>query len=95
MHATKIARFLIWSGNSTIPIPNALASVMELAATIHLGRDASGSGVLKSLYRPKTMSSTPSVTLITRPIVEAVLPAPAVPPNRMSPATPTTAHTAK
>jgi hypothetical protein len=95
MHARKIARILIWSGNSTIPIPNALAGVMELTDSIHLGRDASGSGVLKRLLRPRTMSSTPSVTLITRPIMEAVLPAPAVPPNRMSPATPTAAHTAK
>jgi hypothetical protein len=96
MHAMKIARILIWSGNSTIPIPNALAGVMELTDSIYLARDASGSRVLKRLLRPKTMSSTPSVTLITRPITEAVLPAaPAVPPKRTSPATPTAAHTAK
>jgi len=47
MHATKIAMFLIWGENSTIPIPNALAGVMELTDSIHLGGDVSGSGGFK------------------------------------------------
>jgi hypothetical protein len=92
MHATKIARFLIWSGKSAIPNPNALAGDMELIDSIHLGGCASGSGALRRLLRPSTMSKPPTITLMTRPIVEAALSAP---PKRVRPATPIAAQVVK
>jgi hypothetical protein len=75
MHAVKIARFLIWSGNSTIPIPNALAGVMELTDSIHLDGWTSGSRTLQRLLRPRTTSRAPIVALVTQSTIETEPPA--------------------
>src|ERR687897_931004 len=93
--ATKIARFLIWSGKSAIPNPNALGGDMELIDSIHLGGCASGYGALRRLLRPRTMSRPPTEALITRPAVEAAPPAPAAPAKRVRPAMPMAAQVAK
>src|SRR5215217_5169499 len=90
--ATKIARFLICSGKSAIPTPNALGGDMEFIDSIHPGGDASGSGASSRLLRLRTISRAPTVALKTRPTVETALPAP---PKRMSPETPITAQVAK
>jgi len=71
---------------------NALGGDMVLVDSIHLGRDASGSGELSRLFRPKTMSSPPTIALTTRPTKETV---PAASPKRVSPATPITAQVVK
>src|SRR5215213_6973975 len=92
MHATKIARFLIWSGKSAIPTPKALGGDMELIDSIHLDGCASGSGALSRLLRPRTTSRPPTIALKTRPIVEAALSAP---PKRASPTTPIAAQVVK
>src|SRR5215203_685553 len=91
-HATKIARFLIWTGKSAILKPNALGGDMELIDSIHLGGDASGSGAMSKLLRPRTMSSPPTIALMTRPTAEA---APSAPPKRVSPERPITAQVVK
>src|SRR4028118_1570490 len=70
-HATKMAKFLIWIGKRATPIPNALAGDVEVTDSIHLGGGASGSGVLRRLLRPRTMSRPPTDALITVPAVEA------------------------
>src|SRR5215203_25795 len=75
-HATKIARFLIWTGKSTIPTPNALGGDMEPIDSIHIGGCASGSGALSRLLRPSTTSRPPTIALMTRPMVEAPVSAP-------------------
>jgi hypothetical protein len=93
-HATKITRFLIWSGKSAIPNPNALGGDMELIDSIHLGGCASGYGALRRLLRPRTISRPPTEALITRPAVEAPS-APAAPSKRVSPAMPMAAQVAK
>src|SRR5215207_5102700 len=51
-----MARFLIWIGKSANPTPKALGGDMELVDSIHLGGDTSGSGALRRLLRPRTMS---------------------------------------
>src|SRR3712207_1649039 len=91
-HATKIARFLIWTGKSAMPNPNALDGDMELIDSIHLGGWASGSGALSRLLRPRTTSSPPTIALMTRPIVEAALSAP---PKRVNPTIPIAAQVVK
>ena len=91
-HAMKIARFLTCSGKSATPIPNALGGDMESIDSIHPGGDASGSGALSRLLKPRTMSRAPTVTLMTLPTVETMLSAP---PKRISPKTPIAAQVAK
>src|SRR5215217_7023599 len=88
-HATKIARFLIWSGKSAIPNANALGGDMELIDSIHLGGCASGSAAWSRLLRPRTTSRPPTVTLMIRPVVEAAL---SPPPKRVSPTIPIAAQ---
>src|SRR5215208_589400 len=88
-HATKIARFLIWSGKSAIPNANALGGDMELIDSIHLGGCASGSAAWSRLLRPRTTSRPPTVTLMIRPVVEAAL---SPPPKRVSPTIPVAAQ---
>jgi hypothetical protein len=92
MQATKIARFLICSGKSAIPNPNALGGDMELIDSIHLGGGASGSGEWSRLLRPRTMSRVPIVALMTRPTVEM---APSAPPKRRRPKIPIPAQVVK
>src|SRR5215211_4311208 len=91
-HATKIARFLIWTGKSTIPTPNALGGDMEPIDSIHIGGCASGSGALSRLLRPSTTSRPPTIALMTRPMVEAPVTAP---PKRVSPTIPIAAQVVK
>jgi hypothetical protein len=92
----KIVRFLIWIGKSAIPIANAVAGAMKLTDSIHLATDAARFGVLRRRFlRPRTMSRLPTIKLIPRPIVEAILTAPTTPTNKMSHATPIAAHTVK
>src|SRR5215207_11089987 len=91
-HATKIARFLIWSEKSAIPTPNALGGDTELIDFIHLDGCASGSGAFSRLLRPSATSRPPTIALMTRPIVEAALSAP---PKRASPTTPIAALVVK
>src|SRR5215212_2044265 len=90
--ATKIARFLIWTGKSAIPTPNALGGDMEPIDSIHLGGCASGSGAWSRFLRPRTTSRPPSIALMTRPIVEAPVSAP---PKRVSPTIPIAAQVVK
>src|SRR5215210_8176426 len=92
MQATKIARFLIWSGKSTIPNPNALGGDIELIDSIHLGGGASGSGAFRRLLIPITTSRAPTETLMTRPTVET---APSAPPKRRRPKIPMPAQVVK
>ena len=92
MQATKIARFLIWSGKSAIPKPNALVGDMAFIDSIHLGGCASGSGAFRRLLMPRTMRRAPTATPMTRPAVETALPAP---PKRASPAIPIAAQVVK
>ena len=73
----------------------ALGGDTEVIVSIHLGGRASGSGVLRRLLRPRTMSRPPTDALITRPAVEAAPPAPAAPSKRVSPAIPIAAQVAK
>jgi len=68
---------------------------MELIDFIHLDGCVSGSGALRRLLRPRTMSRPPTEALITRPAVEAAPPAPAAPSKRVSPAMPMAAQVAK
>src|SRR5918994_97557 len=68
--ATKIARFLTCSGKSTIPSPNALGGDMESLDSIHFGGVESVSGGASTVLSPRTRSSTPTVTLMTRPTAE-------------------------
>src|SRR5215212_962219 len=91
-HATKIARFLICSGKSATPIPNALGGDMESIDSIHPGGDASGSGALSRLLKPRAMSRPPTVTLMTVPTVET---ASCASPKRTSPKIPITVQVAK
>src|SRR5215207_1059837 len=91
-HATKMARFLIWIGKSANLTPKALGGDMELVDSIHLGGDASGSGALRRLLRPRTMSRPPTVALMTRPTVETV---PAASLKRLRPVIPITAQVVK
>src|SRR5215207_9342702 len=91
-HATKMARFLIWIGKSANPTPKALGGDMELVDSIHLGGDASGSGALRRLLRPRTMSRPPTVALMTRPTVETM---PAASLKRVRPVIPITAQVVK
>src|SRR5215211_4734021 len=91
-HATKIARFLICSGKSATPIPNALGGDMKSIDSIHPGGEASGSGALSRLLKLRTMSRAPTVTLMTLPTMERMLSAP---PKRISPETPIVAQVAK
>src|ERR671910_473678 len=94
-HATKMARFLIWIGKSAIPNPNALTGDTDLIDSIHLGGGASGSGTLRRLLRPRTISRPPTDALKTRPTIEVAPPAPAAPPKRVSPATPVAVQVVK
>ena len=91
-HATKIARFLICSGKSAIPNPNALGGDMVFIDSIHLGREASGSGEPSRLLRPRTRSRPPTVALMTRPTAETML---CAPPKKVSPKIPITAQVVK
>src|SRR5829696_4698831 len=87
-HATEIARFLIWTGKSAIPNPNALAGVIVFICSIHPGGCALGSGALKRFLRSRTTSRVPTTALMTRWIVEAASPAAVAPAKRVSPAIP-------
>ena len=61
-YATGIVRFLIRTGKSAIPNPNALGD-MEPTDFIQLCGCASGSGALSRLLRPRPMSRPPTIAL--------------------------------
>ena len=66
---------------------NALGGDIESIDSIHPGGDASGSGALSKLLKPRTMSRPPTVTLMTLPTVQT---ASSASPKRTSPKIPIT-----
>jgi len=90
-----MARFLIWTGKSAIPNPNALAGDVKLIDSIHLDGGASGSGTLRRLLRPRTISRPPTVAPMTRPTAETALPVSADALKKGSPTTPIAAQVTK